>query len=142
VKQILLVLTIALSLNAAESIKPRIYIVPQEGFEIYISAAFVKKHVPVIVTTDPEQADFHLKSLVMTKDESTGSKIARCLFAYCIGMDGSQTATVQLVRFSTKEVVWAYNVNKSSSKAFQSSAEAVAKHIKRHLEKNALVLKP
>ena len=77
-----------------------------------------------------------LTSAVIAKEESAGSKLARCLFAYCIGMEGTQTATVQLVNAKTKEVVWAYNVRKGSASAYQSTAEAAAKHLKKFLEEH------
>jgi hypothetical protein len=72
----------------------------------------------------------------VAKEESSGSKVARCLFLYCAGIQGNQTATVQLVNSSTKEVAWAYNVHKGSATAYQSTAEAVAKHLKDFLEKH------
>src|SRR5580698_7225459 len=55
---------------------PRIYIPPQEGFESYISAAIVKKHVPAVVTQEKEEAQFLLNSVVDAKRESTGSIVA------------------------------------------------------------------
>ena len=64
-----------------------------------------------------------------------GSKIARCAFAYCAGINGAQTATVQMVNPKTQDVAWAYNVRKGGSAAYQSSAEAIAKHLKHYLEK-------
>jgi hypothetical protein len=113
----------------------RVFIEPQEGFDSYISAAIVKKNVPVVVTTSREDAAYIITSVVTQKEESTGSKIARCAFAYCAGMNGSQTATVQMIDAKTKDVAWAYNVRKGGSANFQSSAEAIAKHLKQHLEK-------
>jgi hypothetical protein len=135
----LLVLTalIAVSIPASgqqPGASPRIFIAPQDGFESYISAAIVKKHVPVVVTQDETQAQFVLTSAVLAKEESTGSKVARCLFAYCAGIQGTQTATVQLVNAQTHEVAWAYNVRKASATAYQSSAEAIAKHLKQYFE--------
>jgi hypothetical protein len=115
---------------------PRIYLEPQNGFESYLSAAIVKKHVPAVVTQSKDDARFVLTSVVQTKEESAGSKIARCLFIYCAGIEGNQTATVQLVDSQTHEVVWAYNVKKGSASAYQSTSEAVAKHLKEFLEKN------
>ncbi len=111
----------------------RIYIEPQQGFDSYIAAAIVKKKVPVVVTQNREDADYVLTSVVETHQESTGSKVARCLFLYCAGMDGNQTATVQLVN-AKKEVAWAYNVKKAGAKNFQSSSEAIAKHLKKFFE--------
>ncbi|MFN3326835.1 MAG: hypothetical protein ACK5AZ_25360 [Bryobacteraceae bacterium] len=115
---------------------PRIYIEPQDGFESYISAAIVKKRVLAVVTRSKDEAHFHLTSAIVAKEESAGSKVARCLFMYCAGMEGSQTATVQLINAKTQEVAWAYNVRKGSAKAYQSSAEAIAKHLKKFLERN------
>ena len=115
---------------------PRIYIPPQEGFESYISAAIVKKHVPAVVTQDKEEAQFLLTSAVDAKRESTGSIVARCLFLYCAGAAGTQTATVQLVNAKTHEVAWAYNVQKGSAQGYQSTAEAIAKHLKKFLEEH------
>lgn len=115
---------------------PRIYIEPQNGFESYLSAAIVKKHVPAVVTTSKEGSIFVLTSVVVSKEESTGSKVARCLFLYCAGAAGIQTATVQLINGNTQEVAWAYNVQKASASAYQSTAEAVAKHLKEFLEKH------
>jgi hypothetical protein len=123
---------------AIEPIPVKIYLEPQNGFESYISAAIVKKHTPVVVTRNKDEAQYMLTSAVNTREESTGGKIARCLFVYCLGMDGIQTATVQLVDIKTQEVAWAYNVRKASANAFQSTAEAIAKHLKGFLEKRAL----
>jgi len=117
---------------------PRIYIEPQDGFELYISAAIIKKQVPAVVTQNKEEAAFSLTSAVQSKEESGSSKIARCLFLYCAGIQGVQTATVQLVNSNTQEVEWAYNVRKGSASAYQSTAEAIAKHLKEFLEKHPL----
>lgn len=112
----------------------KIFIQPQEGFDSYISAAIIKKHVPAVVTQNKDDAQFILTSAVQSKEESTGSKIARCLFMYCVGVAGNQTATVQLVN-PNGEVAWAYNVKKGDANGFQSTAEAIAKHLKQFLEK-------
>lgn len=115
---------------------PRIYIEAQNGFESYISAAIVKKHVPAVVTKNKDEATFVLTSAVEGKEESSGSKVARCLFLYCAGIQGTQTATVQLVSAKTQDVAWAYNVHKGSASAYQSTSEAIAKHLKEFLEKH------
>jgi hypothetical protein len=51
-------------------------------------------------------------------------------------MEGNQTVTVQLVNIETQEVAWAYNVKKGSAKAYQSTAEAVAKHLNEFIKKS------
>jgi hypothetical protein len=120
----------------------KVFIEPDNGFESYISAAIVKKHTPVVITSEKESARYVLTSVVLEKNESTGGKIARCIFAYCAGIEGSQTATVRLIDKASNDVIWAYNVRKGSASAYQSSAEAVAKHLKEFLEKNPKVLTP
>ncbi|MBZ5582806.1 MAG: hypothetical protein LAQ30_11515 [Acidobacteriia bacterium] len=116
----------------APSIK--IFIEPQDGFESYIAAAIFKKKVPAVVTQNRDDAEFVMTSKVTSNPESTGSKIARCIFAYCAGINGDQTATVQLIN-AKGEVTWAYNVKKGGHKNFQSSSEAIAKHLKNYLER-------
>ena len=88
------------------------------------------------MTQNKDDAQFVLTSTVEAKEESAGSKVARCLFLYCAGMEGSQIASVQLVDAHTQEVMWAYTVHKASARAYQSTAEAVAKHLKHFLEEH------
>ena len=114
----------------------RIYIEPQNGFESYLSAAMLKKHVPAVVTQNKDEAALVLTSAVDAREESGGSKVARCLFLYCAGIGGTQTASVQLVNSFTLEVEWAYNVKKGNASAYPSTAEAIAKHLKEFLEKH------
>jgi hypothetical protein len=119
----------------AQIANPKIYIAPQNGFESYLAGAFSKKSVPAQIVQAPEDADYVLSPApVEQKPESTGGKIARCLFVYCAGIEGSQTASVTLTDAKKNVVVWAYNVHKGGSKNFQSSAEACAKHLKNWLE--------
>ena len=107
----------------------KIYLEPQGGFETYIAAAFTKKHVPVTIVGDPDQADYVLESApVEHKTESTGSKVARCLFLYCAGIEGVESASVRLIDQKTKITVWSYTVNKGHQRQ-QSLAEAIAKHL-------------
>lgn len=130
---IISLVTCAFAADPAGGISPRIYIQPDAGLESYLSAAIVKKHVPAVVTTNKDDARFVLTAVAEDKPESTGGKIARCLFAYCIGIQGQRNASVRLVDAKTQEVVWAYNVQKVAN-ANQSAAEAVAKHLKKFLE--------
>jgi hypothetical protein len=119
----------------AQISNPKIYIAPQGGFESFLAGAFTKKNVPAQMVQTGEGADYILiPAPVEQKPESAGGKIARCMFAYCAGIEGSQTASVSLIDARTKAVVWAYNVRKGGSSNFQSSAEACAKHLKNWLE--------
>ena len=115
--------------------QPTLFIEPQAGFDNYLAAAMTRKHVPIAVTNDREAATYILKSTEEANPESGAGKIARCLFAYCAGINGSSTASVEMVEVKTKAIVWAYEVRKGGSQNHQSKAEAVAKHLKQWLEK-------
>lgn len=117
--------------------RPTVYVEPQQGFETYLAAAISKKAVPVDVVTDQTKASYVLKAApVEIKTESTGGKIARCLFAYCAGIEDKGNVAVQLIEAGSSKVLWAYSVNKQKggSKNSQSMAEAVAKHLKEFVE--------
>ncbi|MGE5321817.1 MAG: hypothetical protein ACM3SW_03090 [Actinomycetota bacterium] len=121
----------------AQTGRPSVYIEPQNGFETYLAAAITKKHVPVDVVMDAKKASYVLKAApVEIKKESTGGKIARCLFASCAGIEDKGSVSVQLIDVSSSKMMWAYSVNKQrgGDKNQQSMAEAVAKHLKGFLE--------
>lgn len=122
----------------ADSPSPKIFIEPQGGFEVYISAALFKKHVPVVVAKDASEATYTLKSgQIATQEERSGlGKLARCAYALCMGIDGSQTVSVELSD-SAGRVAWAYSVRKMGIANYQSSAEAIAKHLKGFLQTEA-----
>jgi hypothetical protein len=120
--------------------RPGVYIEPQNGFETYLGAAMAKKNVPVDVVADQAKATYVLKAApVEIKTESTGGKIARCLFASCAGIEDKGSVSVQLIETSSSKMVWAYSVNKQrgGGKNEQSMAEAVAKHLKDFVEHNS-----
>jgi hypothetical protein len=133
---LLLVLSASLTCFGQQQ-RTTIYIEPQQGFETYIAAAISKKNVPVDVVTDQTKADFSLKAApVQIKSESTGGKVARCLFASCIGIEDKGNVSVQFIDTSSSKMLWAYSVNKQKggSKNEQSMAEAIAKHLKDFVE--------
>jgi hypothetical protein len=137
-KKLGLLLMFASSLSCFGQVaRPTVYIEPQQGFETYLAAAISKKAVPVDVVTDQTRANYVLRAApVEIKTESTGGKIARCLFAYCAGIEDKGNVSVQFIDASSTKVLWAYSVNKQKggSKNSQSMAEAVAKHLKEFVE--------
>ena len=115
---------------AAQSNFPTLYVQPaDDGFETYLTAAMLKKKVPVTVTTKSEGADYVLKAAeVDVQKETTGSKVVKCLFASCSGTEDKASTSVQLTRGDA--VVWSYSVNKGrGAKNRQSMAEAIAEHL-------------
>src|SRR6202795_1190860 len=136
----LLLLLFASVSSFAQLARPTVFIEPQQGFETYLAAAVSKKNVPVDVVADQTKATYVLRAApVEIKSESTGGKIARCLFAYCAGIEDKGNVSVQLIQTSSTKVLWAYSVNKQKggSKNSQSMAEAVAKHLKEFVEHNS-----
>jgi hypothetical protein len=120
------------SLGIAQSPKPTIYISPDGGFQTALTAALFKKHVPATVITDESKAKYILKAApVDSKSESGAGKIARCMFADCIGINGNSEVSVQLLQRDSGAVVWAYQVKKGNAgpRGIQSLSEAVAKHL-------------
>lgn len=105
--------------------KPRICLKAEPDFAVALTAAFVKKDVPVIIVLDEKNADYVLQSTaVSTRRVSDVSVI--------FGFTGWSAVSVQLVRKSDNAFVWAYQVRKeiSSPMAIQSLSEAIAKHLK------------
>ena len=135
---LLLIVGSLLGVAQAQTSRPTVYIQPDNGFETYVAAAMTKKQVPADVVTDESKATYLLKlAPVEIKQESTGGKIARCLFAYCAGIEDKGNVSVQLIEAKSSRMLWAYSVNKQrgGSKNQQSMAEAVAKHFKEYLSK-------
>lgn len=124
---------------AQASTQPRIFVKAEPDFGVALAAALNKKHAPATVVLDEATADYVLQAApINAKQESAGSKIARCLFAYCAGIEGTSSVSVQLVKASDKSVVWAYQVRKANGGpvGVQSLSEAIAKHLKKEfLEK-------
>jgi hypothetical protein len=117
--------------SVAHAQTPTIYIEPaDDGFEVYVVAAIHKKKVPVALVDTEDKAAFTLKAAkVEVEKVSTGSKLVKCLFAYCAGSEDKASVSVQLVKGG--QIVWSYSVNKGrGSKNRQSMAEAIAKHLK------------
>lgn len=132
----------------------RIVIAPMGGFETYFAAAVREKKVPVTLTLDRDHAQFFV---VSTQTEWHGFVYGSGGSASWNQNGGSAThgsaasstrgleASIMLIDAKTKDVVWAYEVHKSSHGALlfgthaargqQSLAEACAKHLKEFIEK-------
>ena len=92
----LLTILVATSSTSSHA-ETRVFIDADSQFSAALAAAIERKHVPVTVVLDPKHADYTLKSApVDSKDESGAGKIARCLFADCIGMNGNSSVSVEL----------------------------------------------
>jgi hypothetical protein len=132
----------------------RIVIAPMGGFETYFAAAVREKKVPITLTLDKVSAQYFV---VSTNTEWQG-------FVYGSGGSASWSqnggsaahasaasstrgleASIMVIDAKTKDVIWAYEVHKSShgsllfgtlgARGQQSVAEACAKHLKEYIEK-------
>ena len=103
----------------------KVYIAPAEnGFDTYLSAALVKKRVPVTVIADKTQADYELQAAA----ESHKAGWAKIIFAG--DLRSSESASIRLVNLKTSEVIYSYAYNAGSSwRGKQSAAESAAKHL-------------
>ena len=93
-------------------------------FGAAISAALIKKDVPVLVVTDRTKSDWTIRSVSTMKEQTTGRAIVSGLFG---GGGDKFEGTFQVIDNETTAVLYAYNVKKNN---FQSAAEAFAKHFK------------
>ena len=121
----------AASAPSATRITPgsKLFIEPMDGFESYLSAAILKKKVPVMVVDDRAKADF-----VVTG----GSHVDKAGWAKTIFVSPNPhaEASITIKDAHSGNLVFAYNVDKSNAvRANQSTAEACAKHLKEDIEK-------
>ena len=132
----------------------RVVIAPMGGFETYFAAAIRKKKVPIRLTLDKASAQYFV---VSTNTEWQGFVYGSSGTANWNRNNGSASygsaasstrgleASIMLIDARSKDVVWAYEVHKSSHGALlfgtfgargqQSVAEACAKHLKEYIEK-------
>ena len=93
-------------------------------FGAAISAALIKKDVPVLVVTDQAKSQATIRSLSTMKEQTTGRAIVSGIFG---GGGDKFEGTFQVIDNETTAILFAYNVKKNN---FQSAAEAFAKHFK------------
>ena len=108
----------------------KVFIAPMENnFQDYLRAALQAKKVPVAIVEDKSLADFEISGHADSQKASTAKKV------FLWDWRSNEQASVQVVKLSSSEVVFAYSVNKlSSAHGRKSSAEACAKHLKEKIE--------
>ena len=93
-------------------------------FGAAISAALIKKDVPVLVVTDQAKSQATIRSLSTMMEQTTGRAIVSGIFG---GGGNKFEGTFQVIDNETTAILFAYNVKKNN---FQSAVEAFAKHFK------------
>ncbi|WP_263352850.1 hypothetical protein [Acidicapsa acidisoli] len=137
-----------------------VFIEPMDGYETYLAAAIMKKHVPVIVVTDKEKADFVITSTVSHKENSqpgvvinnrvsanTGSNNGNN-DAWNKGWDsgsgyaaqraalGHTIASISVVDAKTSQIVFAHSAGSFHANQVQKTAEDCAKRLKDFIDKS------
>jgi hypothetical protein len=132
----------------------RVVIAPMGGFETYFAAAVREKKVPITLTLDKTSAQFFVVSTDTEWEgfvygSSGAANWNRAGGTAAFGSGASSTrgleASIMLIDAKSKDVVWAYEVHKSShgsllfgtlgARGEQSVAEACAKHLGEYIEK-------
>jgi len=130
-----------------------VYIEPMNGYESYLTAAFAKKQVPLIVVADESKAQYIIRSNVNqvapthpavivnnTNNVNNGDNSA---FNRGFGSGfpragsgvGHTSASIAVIDSRSSQVLFAYSVEKDRQHQLQSDAEACAKHLKEFIEK-------
>jgi hypothetical protein len=132
----------------------RVVVAPMGGFETYFAAAIREKRVPITLTLDRDSAQYFIVSTEtewrgFVAGSSANANWGQTSGHYSSGSSASSTrgleSSIMLIDAKSKDVVWAYEVHKSSHGALlfgtfgargqQSLAEACAKHLKEFMEK-------
>jgi hypothetical protein len=102
---------------------------PIEGFESYMAAALRKKNVPLIMVSDRDQADFEIAGTADKKGAGAAKKIL-------LGDWRSTTsASITVTNLKTGVIAFADASHRgSANKGLRSSAEKLAKYLKKKIE--------
>lgn len=153
---VLLLLSFSLPLAAQTPPIPSgstVYIEPMDGYETYLSAAFAKKHVSVILVADKGKAAYIVRSTVSHRTSNPPAVVINNTNgnnngnnAFEEGMRnaeaqraarGATSASISVIDSSSSQIVFAYSVGKAgTTNQVQSAAEACAKHLKEFIEKS------
>lgn len=108
-----------------------LYVEPSE-MGTAITAALIKKHVPVQITVDADKATHVLNATTDAKQEGTGERMAKVVMLGAFAGSGkSRDTSITIADKKSGAIVFAYNTRKADK---QSAAEGVAKNLKKFLE--------
>ena len=100
-----------------------------EGFEHYLAAALRKKNVPLLIVADRSMADFIIQGTANQKDPGWAKKIILTDFKK------STSASITVTNLRTGVIAYADSSDRSSAnRGLRSSAEKLAKYLKRKIE--------
>jgi hypothetical protein len=100
-----------------------------EGFESYVAAALRKKGVPLLIVGNAEGADFIIEGTADKKGAGWAKKI------FAGDYRSSVSASMTVTNMKTNVVVYADSSDRASAnRGYRSSAEKLAKYLKRKIE--------
>lgn len=102
---------------------------PVEGFETYMAAALRKKDVPLIMVNDRTLADFEI---VGTADKKGAGAVKKIFLG---DFRSTTSASISVINLKTGVVAYADASHRdSANKGLRSSAEKLAKYLKKKIE--------
>jgi hypothetical protein len=113
------------------SVGAKLFIDSSDEFGMALSAAILKKKVPVISTTDRAKADFFVSTTSNSTKEGSGTRVAKILMFGAFAGSGNRFDATVTVTNRDGAVVFAHNSKKEN---FQSAAENIAKMLKKSAE--------
>ena len=137
-KLLLAFLLLPLFFVATTGAQSAAYLDPNSPFSPEFTAALQKKKVPVVVTTDPANAQYLVNFTLANNDGSIVQGIASVLTTGSYQTGAWDRATIQVVDAHSKDVVFSYTCkkyNQNSGDPTKSVAECLAKHWKDQLGK-------
>lgn len=142
-----------------------VYIEPMDGYETYLAAALVKRHVPLAVVVDKDKAEYIIRSTVTQRVPNTpqvvvnnsatatinegdngnqawnqgwasGQAAAAARAARRAAL-GSTSVSISIVDVHSSQIVFASSADKGGTTNQESkTAEDCAKHLKEFIEKS------
>ena len=107
----------------------KVFIVPMDGFEQDLQAAFLRKHVPLLMVDDKAKADY----IVEGKNDNEKAGWAKTIF---FSPAPAEHASITVKKIDDGTIIFAYSVDKTAARhGPQSAAEACAKHLREAMEK-------
>ena len=105
-----------------------VYIAPMDGFGSDLQAAFIKKHVPLVMVDDQAKANY----VIDGHNDNQKAGWAKTIF---FSPAPSEHASITLKDAKTGAILYAYSVDKAAARRGpQSAAEACAKHLREAIE--------
>ena len=140
-----------------------VYIESMEGYETYLAAAILKKHVPLVVVAVKGKADYIITSNVSHNAPSTPAVVVNNSATATVNEGespnqqawnqgwelgsqraaerraahaalGSTSVSISVVDPRSSQIVFAYSAGKAGSNQFEKTAEACAKSLKEFIE--------